>query len=151
MISFWNGEKGWIPEALQRKSEWDLVTDYTKWWGRIPVIQGRLSSIILSNQMFIVNFYFFSPKPPHPQYIVVYSSCRSFSSAMWDTASDGLMSGARSAPWIWTGETLGCRSGGWELNHLAMAMALTVYLVDGKLFLFTNVMILTLDMNSALL
>ena len=35
----------------------------------------------------------------------------------------GLMSGAMSAPRIWTGETLGCRSGVCEPNHSAMGPA----------------------------
>ena len=50
----------------------------------------------------------------------------------------GLMSGAMSAPRIWTGETLGPRSGGHELNHWATELAPANFLTGWKSWIPRN-------------
>ena len=70
-------------------------------------------------------FFFFSTKPPTTEvYILVVGPS---SSTMWDATTYHLMSGARSAPRIQTGETLGCRSRARKPNHSATRPAPWLY------------------------
>ena len=81
----------------------------------------RLVLELTSVANFLFFFFFLSPKPPSTQlYILVVSAS---GCAIWDPPQHGMMSRAMSAPRIQTGETLGRRSGVWELNHLATGPA----------------------------
>ena len=62
-------------------------------------------------------YFFLLLLPKAPQYIVVYSGCRSFWLCYVRLLQHGLMSGARCTPRIQTCETPGCGSRAHELSH----------------------------------